>query len=79
MCSYYQCLCSVSCLGESCTDVDDCKGTAPSVNCIGGTCKCAVGYSATIEGVCLQGEYFTVSLFGVETRFIVTQIGLIIQ
>ena len=49
-------LCSVSCLGESCTDVDDCKGTAPSVNCIGGTCKCAVGYSATNEGVCLQGE-----------------------
>lgn len=46
----------MSCLGESCTSVDDCKGSLPSVECINGTCQCAVGYTGTDLGQCFEGE-----------------------
>lgn len=45
---------TVSCLGESCSSIDDCKGGEPNVACTEGICQCADGYTGTDEGQCVS-------------------------
>lgn len=48
---------SVSCLGEACDTVDDCKGNSPEVDCIIGICVCAANYIATNDGQCIARKH----------------------
>lgn len=45
---------AVSCLGELCSSIADCKGSSPEVECFGGICQCAEDYSGTDEGQCIK-------------------------
>ena len=47
---------TVSCLGEPCDSVNDCKGNPPGVIC-DGVCQCSPEYVPSQEGLCLERKY----------------------